>query len=352
MAKAKSSGALKGPSVVVKPLGRLGGLDGIHLSLMALVMVMAALLLVISSNNGIRATNSTTTLAYNCTTAAANGTCTAPIHNASQVRLAVEQFIARYSYLNTSYSLLPYISDVNSMTVSYSPSSGSWYASVPTKAPGNNSTVYLSFIYNDRSASVMPFIQAVTPSLATQNYVKSYGVMQLTGKASCSVPYPEQVYWFIDPYSPGSISRLKDLTALESQFGNAMQAHLEILYTQYSAQVADAYGINNTEALGNYLFCASSQQNFTRFVSTVNSTYSDKYMSPSFLATLAKDSGLDANALGTCMGNATGVIARQSVLAQYYNVTSTPLVITDCQYQSIPQTEQYALCIANSTLCK
>ncbi|MCL5427789.1 MAG: hypothetical protein M1321_01255, partial [Candidatus Marsarchaeota archaeon] len=193
---------------------------------------------------------------------------------------------------------------------------------------------------------------AVKPSLTTQNYVKSYGVVMLQGKVACSTASPLQIYWFIDPYSPGSVRSLETMEGIQSRFPAGVQTRLEVLYTPYSQQIALSHGIGNTQAFGKYLFCASQQQNFSRFVNSVNSSYDGLYMSPQFLSTLANDSGLNRIALDSCIANSSVVIARQSVLAAYYNVTSTPMIVTNCQYQSIPQAEQYAMCAANSTFCR
>ncbi len=349
---AKNPDRLEEPSVVVRPLGKFGGLDSIHLSLILLVAIMAVLLLAVAyTNNGALLKNVTAnSTQLNCAYGTANDVCLTPIHNSSQIKLAIEKFIASYAYINTSDSLLPYITNVDSMNLSYSSNSSEWYAKAPAKTTANT-IFYLSFVVSDKNLSIMPFIQSVTPSLSTQNYVESYGVVRLAGKSSCSTSSPEQVYWFIDPYSPGSISTLANLISLESGLGSKIQPYLEILYTSASAHVADTYGINHTMALGKYLFCASQQQNFSRFASTLNSSYDGQYLSPSFLSTIANNSGLDLAALSSCIGTSAAIINRQAVLASYYNVTSTPLVVTDCQYQSIPQTAQYSLCVANSTLC-
>ncbi|MCL5427687.1 MAG: hypothetical protein M1321_00725, partial [Candidatus Marsarchaeota archaeon] len=200
--KEEDKGRLKEPSVVVKPLGRLGGLDGIHVALIVLVAIMAALLLAVSSfNRPTQAVPNNATNRTACAYAFSNGTCASPLHNASQVRLSIERLIASYSYLNTSYALLPYITETNSMSLTYLPDSGEWYAVAPISQPGVNGTIYLSFLYNDKNSSITPFIQAVKPSLTTQNYVKSYGVVMLQGKVACSTASPLQIYWFIDPYS-------------------------------------------------------------------------------------------------------------------------------------------------------
>ncbi len=339
--------AVKEPSVVIKPLGRMGGLDTIHVSLIVLVVIMAGLLLAVTWNSTVQPV----TLQQNCTYQAQNGTCITPLHNSSQVRMAVEKFIAGYAYNNTSESLFPYTTAVNSMSITFIPVSREWYVTVPTQDLYSNTTFSLEFIFNDVNSTITPFTQAVSPNISTDNYVQSYGVVSLYGKAACSVSTPAQVYWFIDPYSPGSIHSLVTLSSLETS-SNDIQAHIEVLYTQYSAQIAKSYGINNTQAFGKYVFCASQQSNFTSFADTLNSVYNGQYMSPSLLATLAKNSGLNSSALQICIANSSEIISRQSVIAKYYNVTSTPIAVTNCEYQSIPQTEQYALCLTNSTLCK
>jgi hypothetical protein len=160
------------------------------------------------------------------------------------------------------------------------------------------------------------------------------------------------MYWFVDPYSPGSIRELGYLTSIESKYNSTqVSPHLEILFTQYSTTVSQSYGVNNTAAIGKYLFCASQQPKFGAFASTLNNSYNNNYMSPGLLAQVASNAGLNTTTLNSCLGSSSTPINNQAVLAQYYNVTSTPLVVTDCQYQSIPQTTSKALCLANSKLC-
>lgn len=342
----KQEKRVKEPSVIVKPLGWLGGLDGIHLSLMVLVVILIALLLAVSSSGKQLGSGQ-----LNCTYGSVNGTCIAPLHNQSQVLLAAGRFIAGYTSVNSSLSLLPYISDMANASVSYGLESGSWNVKVPEKNPYSQTTFYLQLSVNDTNLSVLPFIQSASPSAATDNYVSAYGTVKLAGKSACSVTSPTQVYWFIDPYASGSIGSLASLLSLESAQGSRIAPHLEILYTQASQGMAGTYGLNNTLLFGQYLFCASQQPNFSVFARTVNSTYSGLYMSPGTLQTLANDSSLNQGELSSCITGAGTFINRQAVLAQYYNITSTPLVITDCQYQSIPQTTSSALCVANTTLC-
>ncbi len=344
--------SLQEPSVVVKRLGRLGGLDGIHLSLMVLVVIMAALLLVVTYN---RSTGPVLNISGTqvCTYGAVNGSCVNPIHNQSQVALIAGRFLASYALVNSSFSVIPYISAVNATDFYYSPASDNWYVMVPEITPQGNSTstFWMQLVINDKNSSVLSFIQNIAVSGSTQNYVQSYGVVRLAGKSACEISNPTQVYWFIDPYAPGSVKSVAQLASIENKLGSKVGAHLEVLFTQASQTIANSYGLNDTLAFGQYLFCASQQANFSAFAKTVNATYHSQYISPGTLSVLATDSDLNLSTLGSCLASAAGPINRQSVLANYYNVTSTPLVVTNCQYQSIPQTVSYALCAANSTLC-
>lgn len=340
----------KEPRVVVKPLGRFGGLDAIHLSLMALVVIMAALLVVVTYNGQVGPVlniSGTQTCAYG----AVNGSCVTPLHNQSQAVAAAERFLAGYTSTNSSLSVIPYVAAVNSMNVSYAPQAREWYVTVPIISPASNSTFAVALAVSDKNLSVTPFIQTISPTSTTQNYVESYGIIRLAGKSACSTATPTQIYWFIDPYAPGSVRSVAQLAAMEDRLGSKIDARLEILYTQSSQQIANSYGLNNTLALGQYMFCASEQSNFSAFARTVNATYDGQYVSPATLATEASDSGLNGTSLASCMNTSSMLINRQAVLANYYNVTSTPVIVTDCQYQSIPQTVSEALCTVNSALC-
>ncbi len=155
----KQEKRVKEPSVIVKPLGWLGGLDGIHLSLMVLVVILIALLLAVSASGRQLGSGQ-----LNCTYGSVNGTCIAPLHNQSQVLLAAGRFIAGYTSVNSSLSLLPYISDMANASVSYGLESGAWNVKVPEKNPYSQTTFYLQLSVNDTNLSVLPFIQSASPS--------------------------------------------------------------------------------------------------------------------------------------------------------------------------------------------
>lgn len=335
------------PSVIVKPIGRYGGLDSIHLALGALVVVLILLLLFVSYSKPLQAANATTTAACQ------NGSCTGSVHNQSQIKLVAEKLLASYSSVNGSFSTLPYFSDVQAMNLSYAPSSRSWYVTVPVSVP-NSPTVYFSAIISDLNTSqVTTFIQAVKPGRMSSDYVVSSGVVRLPNQPGCASTNPVTVYWFDDPYAPGGVSTLSNLTNLEQRFGGRVNVSLKILYTGSFQHIASSYGQINAQALGAYLFCASSSgtANFSDFVSKLSTVYLSAYISPAELANVSRSAGLNTSSFNSCVSNYSNLIPAETQLAQYYGVTSSPQVVTNCEYLSIPQTAGNAVCYTNSTLC-
>ena len=341
--------AIKEPSVVIKPIGRFGGPDAIHVAMGVLILILIALLLVVASTKpAILLTNNSSSL--NCTYGARSGACVQPMHIQAEVKTAAERFIASYSNVNTPLSLLPYITNVSAMTLSYSQQAWKWYVTVPGKNPATNTTFKFTMIINDSNLAVTPLIQTITPSILSNDTVVSQGVIKEAGKSECTVTNPLQVYWFMDPYSTGSVASLSKLISLQKQYPSKISGQLEILFTQSSQGIAATNGVNNTLALGSYLFCASQQPNFPNFASSVNATYTGSFISPSQLAVMAGSSSLNSSELASCLSSAPTTINRQALLAKYYNISSSPSVITDCQYLSIPQTEGAAITYANSSI--
>lgn len=347
---------IKEPSVVIKPLGGLGGLDSIHLALIVLVLVLIALLLAVAYTKPVPVIiNSTRTtsnsLSANCTYGSSMGRCVVPGNSAGQIRQIAESFLASYNNVNSSLSLLPYISNVSMMNVSYSAVTREWYVTVPFQAPSSNITTQFGMVINDENTSqVTPLIQVVKPPKLTNDYVVSKGVVQIPGQTACSVQFPLQIYWFVDPYAPGGLTSLTNMTALQARFGSNISVSVKVLYTQYSEEVGSVFGLNNSLALGSYLACASNQSSFDSFLGRVVQTYNGGYMPAPVLAGLANASGISRSELSGCLPTAGTLINRQALLAKYYNITSGPAVVTDCRYLSIPQTEAEAIHYANSSI--
>lgn len=352
MAKKQTKAQINEAKIVLKPIGRYGGLDNIHIALLVLVAVLIALLLVISYSKPQIIIENTTNTSSTCVYGVMNGSCVYPTHNESSVLRQLGKIIASYEFVNGSLSLLPYYSIIQNTTFGYLPISKVWLAVVPVINPATGNTFSTSFlIYDSNLSLVNPYIQTVRTSQVLSDYVVSQGVVRLSNQAVCGMQAPLPVYWFIDPYAQGSISSLSNLTAVESKYGSKLNLSLKVLFASESQNIAKTYGDNNTRALGKYLFCSSKQSGFSNFVTTLNAVYSGSYLSPSLLSSLANQSGLNIPQLRGCMLNSTSAINAQALLAQYYNVTSTPSVVTDCVYSAIPQTERNAICFANSTIC-
>ncbi len=344
---AKLSRKISEPSILVKPVSRFGGLDNIHIALMILVVILILLIVAISYNTTITVINGTSNVTTN------HSSVSLARHNASQVRLYAERVLAGYSGINSSLSLLPYLSNVSRMNVSYVPSLKEWYASFPYTSPANKSKSYTySFMIRDSNLSLAGALsQSPAPFTIGQNYVVSPGVIKIAQQTSCSFNKPLQVYWFIDPYSPGSIPSLVTASSLQDRFGSKVNITVKSLFTQYSSSIANAYRLNNTLALEKYILCGENQKNFSGFVRSLNASYSGTYMPAYVLQGIAEQSGFNMSVLNSCISSSQEAINNQVVLAKYYNITSTPSVIADCQYLSIPQTALQAICYANSTLC-
>ena len=346
---AKTSSNIREPSILVKPISKFGGLDNIHIALIVLVVILILLVVAISFNTKITFVNQTS--GANCTSGSSNSTC-ATAHTSAQVKLFAEKVLAGYANYNSSLSLLPYISNISAMTEYYIPSSGYWYVSVPYNPPNQNKTYPISMLISDKNLTLLnTFFQGVPKPLSSSNYVPTKGVVKLAQQTSCSYGKPLQIYWFIDPYAPGAIQGLTYAARLENKLGARVNITPKILFTQYSQSIANTYGVNNTLTLGKYIFCGSMQKNFTGFINALNASYPNTYMQGYIIQGIAAASKFNIISLNACIASSQSAIAAQTVLARYYNVTSSSTVLTDCQYLSLPSTTRQAACYANSTLC-
>ncbi|MDE1823386.1 MAG: hypothetical protein KGI00_00975 [Candidatus Micrarchaeota archaeon] len=349
MASKKDKIDIDEPSIIVKPLSKFGGLDNIHVALLGLVVILILLLLVVSYNKQVLVKNVSSN--STCVYGAVNGTCVTPHYNSSQIKGITERLLASYANLNTSLSLIPYITNVSAIEAQYMPSAKEWYVSVRANNPLQNRSFNLSAVISDTDGSVvMTFIETINPTPLSSNYVASAGIVRLYGKVPClqgngAVP----VYWFIDPYAPGALQSLQNYTQLQRSFGSKVNMSLEILYSQYSQNIGKADGQDNTQQLGKYLFCASAQRNFANFSGSLSSFQG--YISPGTLSSMANISKLDIAQLNSCLASSQSTINAQAILAQYYNITTTPVAVADCQYMAIPQTARSAICYSRNGLC-
>ena len=357
MAKKNINNKKSEPNLIIKPIGRLGGLDGIHVVLVLLLVVALALLLYISyakqsilviTNQSANQTINTT----NCVYGFYKNSCVNPIHNATQIKLIFENLLASYSTVNNQDSLIPFISNTSQIKEYYSPSNKTWIVTVTEKDIQSNTTFLFSAIINDTNTSkIIPSIQTILPTIKSKNLVTGNGYIDLTNKTSCITENTTPVYWFIDPYSPGSINSLSYYEQIQKSFNKSVSPDLYILYTQYSQEIANEYGLQNATMMGKYLFCASKQPNFDQFASTLNLSYQNLYISTSQLNLIAKNSNLNITQLSQCISTSGTAINRQAIVANYYNVTSSPFVIIGCKYQAIPQSAYQAICSIKNYTC-
>lgn len=346
------TGTVKEPGIIIKPIGRLGGLDGLHITFAIVIVLLFALLLVVSYSKPVQFTNSTTTVPANCTYGYFNGSCAVPLHSSAEVKMEVERVLASYATVNGSLSILPYFSNVSSATAAYLPQPEEWYVSVQSTNPASDTNFLVSFLVSDSNLSkITPSIQMAMPSSISENYVTSPGTVRLADKYRCGSQSPMSAYWFIDPYAQGSVRSLANATALEGRLGGRMNLTVKIVNGPSTQAMAGEVGTSNALMLGRYVFCASQQPGFRNFTSDLNALYSGTYVPQSTLSDLAKVSKLNYSALSPCLNTSAQVINNQALLASYYNVTQTPSVIVDCEYQALPQTAAGALCYANSMLC-
>ncbi len=337
------------PGMIIKPLGRYGGLDSLHLSLAVAVVLLFLLLLVVSYGKPILITSNSTS---NCTNSSAGGSCPGPKHTAAQIGLLAEQVLASYGGINSSLSLLPFISNSSAMNVSYLPASKSWYVFLPAKNFVSNIGFTFAILISDLNTSeITPLLQTVKPSRISNNSVVSLGVVKLAGKAPCLARSPMNLYWFIDPYAFGAVKSLENASTIEQLYGSRANLTIKIIVGQDTQRVASSTSLFNALQLSRYTFCASKQKNFAGFVSDLNGYYSGAYVPQTDLNNSARAASLNFTQLNACLDSATQAINSQALLAQYYNITQTPEAVVDCQYLALPQTAKQALCYANSTLC-
>jgi hypothetical protein len=341
---------IKEPTILIRPITRLGGLDNIHVALIALVVILVALLLLISYSKPyvVRNLTGNTTCAY----VALNGSCVSPLHNASQIESIAESILASYASVNNSLAILPYYTDVSRINATYIPASRSWYVSMPSTNPLNNQTFYVATIINDTNTNrYTPLYQLPRPSILSQNRVVADGVIQLAGKSACISKSPLSTYWFLDPYSTGSIAALTRLFTIQNTFGNKINYSVKILFGNATYRIAAQVGLGNAEALGDYVYCASKDSAYEKFIYALNSSFDGDYESSNTLAFIAQGSGINTTNLDSCINSSANALEGQALIANYYNISYNPVIVTNCEYLSLPQTVDKAICYANSTLC-
>jgi protein-disulfide isomerase len=349
----------KEPKIVIRPIGKFGGLDNIHIALIILVAILIGLLAIISYSKPqvvfMNQSSNTSSLCAN-QISQLNASYQKPLHTEAEVLNYTKRIIATYNFININSSLgvyIPFYSYVNEINLSYMPSLKEWHAVVPVLDPATNSTFFVSFdIYDSNLTLAKSYIETISPSKVLNYMAVSKGVILIPGKFACSTNSSVNVFWFMDPYAPGSVYSLEYIPKLESEFGKNVNITVKILYGEYTDLMGSRYGITNAQYLGKYILCASQQKNFTNFIINLNAIYSNNYMSNQTLYSIAKFSDLNMSMLNSCIQNSTTLINRQALLAEYFNITTTPSVVVNCNYLTIPQTAYEGVCFTNPNLCK
>lgn len=328
----KKGNHTKEPLMIVRPAVRRWGLDYLHVSLIILVIILIAFAFALSAFKP-------GPVYANCPAGIVNGTCVGPSHTSAEALAAGESVLAAYAPVNTSLSLLAYYSSPNEGNASYMANTSEWLVQIPYLNPfsgGKNELTML--LYDSNLSLVRPFLQTAAPGQPTKNRVVSLGVVQLSGKSLCTSKTPVPVYGIIDPYAPGATSSMFTGINASKTYGSSINMSYKIVFTGYAVDKYASYGINETQELGAYVWCASGQPQFKAFLENYSLVFDGNPLSSLTLYQTAQGSGLNMSQLGSCLNNAPSALIAQSKLAQFYNITTTPTFVINCKYATIPQT--------------
>ncbi|MDE1865471.1 MAG: hypothetical protein KGH94_02430 [Candidatus Micrarchaeota archaeon] len=323
----------KEPVFIIKPVAKGHGLDYLHLALAVLVVVLIgfAFALAYSKPAQISTCNSIS--------------CGNPQHNESQVLSAANHALVYYSSLNTSLSLLPYYSKVNQSTAFYVPSGKYWLVVIPYVNPFNGLITYnFSMTVYDSNLSIKnAFINSIVPAKIQGKSVVGFGTISVDNTAVCNTTGPMPVYLITDPYAPGAFAAIRTLINASSAYGSRIDSKYFMVFSKYAISKYQGFGLQQTQLLGNYMYCASKQPNFKQFMSNLSIAYTGQPLDNLTLGDVARGSSLDMENLASCLSNSSTAINYQADLASNYNITSTPQLIVNCKYLTIPQTLYYAI---------
>ncbi len=328
----------KEPVFIVRAATKHGGLDYFHITLIALVIVLVALAFSLSL---FRPGPTVKDCPYGVL---ANYSCAPLEYTNAQVTQAVGRIIAGYSFINGSLSLLPFYTLINESNVSYLPSQKEWFVRVPYIDPlDKNAVLNASFLLSQNLTLVDSFISTASSAIATNNSVVALGTVSVSGRYLCSYSKPVPTYFITDPYAPGALGAMAKAINISRENEGSINMSYYFFFSQYSESFYGRYGEANTQQLGDYLSCAAAQGRLPEFLSNLSTVYDGVPLQNLTLEGIATESDLDQAALQGCFLNVTKVLDNQAALISFYNVTSVPIFIVDCKYQSLPQTVNYAI---------
>ena len=336
---AKKNDDIKEPVFIVKPVSKNFGLDYLHIALIALVIILVVLAFALSVfKRGVVVTN----CQYGVN---ANGICNSTVHNSSQVLATAEKKLAAYSNVNTSLSLIAYYSLVNQSRVDYLPSSKEWMVQIPYIDPLLNNSVFefTMLLYDSNLSVANSLIQTLKPGMQTNNSVAALGTISLYNEASCKTSTPIPVYVVTDPYAPGVLNTLNASIKTARLYGSKINVTYYFIFSGYSQQYYNGFGIEQTQQLGRYMECASRQQMFGAFVSNLSIAYTGRPIENQTLYQIVEGSGLNITQFNGCMQNVTTTLNIEEQFATLYHIISTPAIIVNCRYSTLPQVMNYAI---------
>ncbi len=324
------------PVFLVKS-ARIGGLDYLHISLIALVAVLVGLayaLAYFQPGIEVRA----------CQYGVVNSTCVTPLHNSTEALTAVGRVLAGYADFNSSLSLLSYYSYFNRTKLSYSANTSEWIAIVPYRNPFlGNETLNATFVLNGNLTLRQAFISMAAPRSQSRDGVVSFGTVALSGKVLCKYSKPLPVYFIADPYVPGFIDSIREALGLSSKLSGTVNMSYYFIASRYAESKYSGFSASETQGLVRYLACASSQRNFKAFVSNLSIGYTGNPLPNSTLREMVLGSGLNTTSFFSCLANADSTLSAQAALVSFYRVSTVPSYIVDCRYSSIPGVVESAI---------
>jgi hypothetical protein len=329
----------KEPVFIIRPANKMLGLDYLHITLIVLVIILAVLAFALS-------TFKQATVTTNCQYGSVNATCNSTVHNSTQALAAAEKDIAAYSNVNTTLSLIPYYSLVNESKVDYLPSNKEWLVVVPYIDPLSNNTKFnISLLLYDSNLSLASsFLQTLKPAVSSNNSVVALGTVNIYGEAACKTATPIPVYLVTDPYAPGALNAINTTINTAKKYGSQINVSYFFIFSGYSQQYYSSFGLVQTQQLGRYMECASTQRGkFPQFISNLSIAFSGRPLENQTLYQIAEGSDLNLTQFGGCMNNVTTTLNIQNQFANLYHIISTPTIIVNCRYSTLPQTINYAI---------
>ncbi|MEM0149466.1 MAG: hypothetical protein QXW10_01050 [Candidatus Micrarchaeaceae archaeon] len=347
MSKKVRGSAKSGPVFIVKSASRMGGLDYLHITLIALVILLVIVAFALSIfKQGV--------VLENCPYGIVNDTCAhAPSSNSiaeANVIKAVGSIIAGYQNSSSSLSILPYYSLINESKVYYIQANGTWLVTVPYLDPFENGTEYnISMVLYKNLTLDNIFLSTARPVISSNYSTVAFGTVDLTNKYMCNYSTPIPVYLITDPYAPGAISAIDRAINISAQYAGKVDMNYYFVFSDYSINMYKQYGVSATQRLGDYLVCASHQPEFKQFMGDLSSIDTSIPQSSSVLYSIVQASGMNTTSFDGCLANVSEPLDAQAQFAALYKLNVLPSFIVNCKYQTLPQTLDSAI---NYTLSK